>query len=360
MNENEPPVIPSNPAKPQRPVPQKKGRGWMWFSFFLLFCMLCGGGGFFMLAGMIGAAAGDLETNPTYDKQTVRNKGSENDLALIDLNGMIASFAVDANGHNQVQSLKRQFKWANNDASVEAILFRINSPGGEVLASDEIADIVRESDKPVIAVMGAVAASGGYYVAAPADWIVAHELTITGSIGVIMSGYSVRNLMDRAGVQPIVFKSGKNKDMLSMNKREEDITDEERKIVQDMIGETFGRFKKVVREGRDANNRDGRNGQVLADDWESFADGRILSGNTALEQGFVDELGDLDEGIARALKIAGIKDANVIRFKQPMNFSMMFPFLGKSEPQQIKIDWGVELPKLKAGRLYFLSPTLLY
>ena len=99
---------------------------------------------------------------------------------------------------------------------------------------------------------------------------------------------------------------------------------------------------------------------MLADDWESFADGRILSGNTALEQGFVDELGDLDEGIARALKIAGIKDANVIRFKQPMNFSMMFPFLGKSEPQQIKIDWGVELPKLKAGRLYFLSPTLLY
>ena len=146
-----------------------------------------------------------------------------------------------------------------------------------MLASDEIADIVRESDKPVIAVMGAVAASGGYYVAAPADWIVAHELTITGSIGVIMSGYSFRNLMDKAGVQPIVFKSGKNKDMLSMNKREEDITDEERKIVQDMIGETFGRFKKVVREGRDANNRDGRNGQLLADDWESFADGRILS-----------------------------------------------------------------------------------
>ena len=216
MNENEPPVIPYNPEQPQRPVPQKKGRGWMWFSFFLLFCMLCGGGGFFMLVGIIGAAAGDLETNPTYDKQTVRNNGSKNDLALIDLNGMIASFAVDANGHNQVQSLKRQFKWANNDASVEAILFRINSPGGEVLASDEIADIVRESDKPVIAVMGAVAASGGYYVAAPADWIVAHELTITGSIGVIMSGYSLRNLMDKAGVQPIVFKSGKNKDMLSI------------------------------------------------------------------------------------------------------------------------------------------------
>ena len=313
-----------------------------------------------MLLGMVGIGSMDLENSASHTRQTVRDHDSNQNIALIDLNGMIASFAVDANGHNQVQSLKRQFRWANEDDDVKAILFRINSPGGEVLASDEIADIVRESKKPVVSVMGAVAASGGYYVAAPSDWIIAHELTITGSIGVIMSGYSVRNLMDKAGVQPIVFKSGKNKDMLSMNKREEDITDEERKIVQDMIGETFSRFKKVVREGRDANNRDGRNGQVLADDWESFADGRILSGNTALEQGFVDELGDLDEGIARALKIAGIKDANVIRFKQPMNFSMMFPFLGKSEPQQIKIDWGVELPKLKAGRLYFLSPTLLY
>lgn len=313
-----------------------------------------------MFAGMVGIAAGDLDTNSSRTEQTVRDYDSNNKIALIDLNGMIASFAVDASGHNLVQSLKRQFGWANDDDEVAAILFRINSPGGEVLASDEIADIVRESEKPVISVMGAVAASGGYYVAAPSDWIVAHELTITGSIGVIMSGYSVRNLMDKAGVQPIVFKSGKNKDMLSMNKREEDISDEERQTVQDMIGETFGRFKKVVREGRDPENRDGKDGQILTEDWESFADGRILSGNTALEQGFVDELGDLDEGIARALEIAGISDANVFRYRQPMNFSMMFPFLGKSEPQEIKIDWGVELPKLKAGRLYFLSPTLLY
>jgi len=359
MSGNTPPVIHSQSLQPQ-PVHPKKSRGWMWLSFFLLFCVFCGGGGILMLLGMIGATAGDLESNTSRTVQTVRDHDSNNNIALIDLNGMIASFAVDASGHNLVQSLKRQFKWANDDDSVKAILFRINSPGGEVLASDKIADIVRESDKPVVSVMGAVAASGGYYVAAPSDWIVAHELTITGSIGVIMSGYSVRNLMDKAGVQPIVFKSGKNKDMLSMNKREEDITDEERKIVQEMIGETFGRFKRVVREGRKPENRDGKDGKVLTQNWESFTDGRILSGNTAIEQGFVDELGDLDEGIARAIKIAGISEANVIRYRQPMNFSMMFPFLGKSEPQQIKIDWGVDLPKLKAGRLYFLSPTLLY
>ena len=361
MSENAPPVIPSSLPQSQSTQPSvrpKKSRGWMWFSFFLLFCIFSGSG-FFLLLGMIGMSTASFEEN-TYYEQSLRDNDSSNKIAVIDLNGMIASFAVDASGHNLVQSLKRQFKWANNDSDVKAILFRINSPGGEVLASDQIADIVRESSKPVISVMGAVAASGGYYVAAPSDWIIAHELTITGSIGVIMSGYSVRNLMDKAGVQPIVFKSGKNKDMLSMNKREEDITDEERQIVEDMIGETFGRFKKVVREGRALDNRDGEDGETLSKDWESFADGRILSGNKALGQGFVDELGDFDDGIARAIEVADVSDANVIRYNQPMNFSMMFPFLGKSEPQQIKIDWGVELPKLKAGRLYFLSPTLLY
>jgi hypothetical protein len=78
------------------------------------------------------------------------------------------------------------------------------------------------------------------------------------------------------------------------------------------------------------------------------------------EQGFIDELGDLDTGIDRALEIVGLSEANVIRYQQPMNFSMMFPFLGKNDTNQIKIDWGIEIPKLKAGRLYFLSPTLLY
>jgi len=259
-----------------------------------------------------------------------------------------------------VESLRRQFKWANNDDDVKAILFRINSPGGEVLASDKIADIVRESKKPVISVMGALAASGGYYVAAPSDWIVAHELTITGSIGVIMSGYSIRNLMDKVGVQPIVFKSGKHKDMLSLGKREEDITPEERKIVQDMIDETFERFKKIVREGRDMINRDTEDGESLEEDWESFADGRILSGNMALAQGFVDELGDLDTGYERVRIMVDIKDANLIQYRQPMNLANLFSLFGKSDAKEIKIDLGVDIPKLKAGRLYFLSPLLLY
>jgi protease-4 len=332
----------------------------MWFSLFLVGCLLLGGFLVVMLA--IGSSGMSMSTNDgsSYDEVILRNNHSDNKIAVIDLSGLIASFSVDASGHNMIESLRRQFEWANKDDDVQAILFRINSPGGEVLASDNIADIVRESKKPVISVMGALAASGGYYVAAPSDWIVAHELTITGSIGVIMSGYSIRNLMDKVGVQPIVFKSGKHKDMLSLGKREEDITPEERKIVQDMIDETFERFKKIVQEGRDMDNRDTEDGESLEEDWESFADGRILSGNMALAQGFVDELGDLDTGYERALSLKGISDANLTQYRQPINLANLFSLFGKSEAKEIKIDLGVDIPKLKAGRLYFLSPTLLY
>ena len=356
MTDNAPPVISPGPS----PAPARKRRGWMWFSLFLMGCLLLGG--FLVVLMVIGSVGMSMSTNGSYsyDEVIFRNNKSDNEIAVIDLSGLIASFSVDASGHNMVESLRRQFKWANNDDDVKAILFRINSPGGEVLASDKIADIVRESKKPVIFVMGALAASGGYYVAAPSDWIVAHELTITGSIGVIMSGYSIRNLMDKVGVQPIVFKSGKHKDMLSLGKREEDITPEERKIVQDMIDETFERFKKIVREGRDMINRDTEDGESLEEDWESFADGRILSGNMALAQGFVDELGDLDTGYERVRIMVDIKDANLIQYRQPMNLANLFSLFGKSDAKEIKIDLGVDIPKLKAGRLYFLSPLLLY
>jgi len=337
----------------------------MWFSLFLMGCLLLGG--FLIVLLVIGAAGMSAGSGDSSNVEivTLRDNDSDNKIVAIDLSGLIASFSVDASGNNMVESLRRQFKWAREDDAVKAVLFRINSPGGEVLASDRIYEIIRnfqdECDKPVVAVMGALAASGGYYVAAPCNWIVAHELTITGSIGVIMQGYNLRNLMDKVGVRPMVFKSGKHKDMLSFDKLEADITPEERKMVQDLIDETFGRFKKIVREGRDLERRNKPgDGKALSDDWEEQADGRIFSGAQALGQGFVDELGDLDTATDRALKLAGHADADLIQYREPINLASLFRLFGKSETKEIKIDLGVDLPKLKAGRLYFLSPLLLY
>ncbi|MED5381017.1 MAG: signal peptide peptidase SppA [Verrucomicrobiota bacterium] len=361
MSDNSPPVIPPGPSA----APVRKSRGWMWFSLFLMGCLLLGG--FLIVLLVIGAAgmsAGSGDSS-SVEIVTLRDNDSDNKIVAIDLSGLIASFSVDASGNNMVESLRRQFKWAREDDAVKAVLFRINSPGGEVLASDRIYEIIRnfqdECDKPVVAVMGALAASGGYYVAAPCNWIVAHELTITGSIGVIMQGYNLRNLMDKVGVRPMVFKSGKHKDMLSYDKREEDITPEERKMVQDLIDETFGRFKKIVREGRELERRNKPgDGKALSDDWEEQADGRILSGTQAIGQGFVDELGDLDTATDRALTLAGHADADLIQYREPINLASLFRLFGKSETKEIKVDLGVDLPKLKAGRLYFLSPLLLY
>src|SRR5205085_7416090 len=139
-----------------------------------------------------------------------------------------------------------------------------------------------KTGKPVIAAMGSLAASGGYYVSAPCQWIVANDMTITGSIGVIMHGYNFRGLMDKVGVRPEVFKSGKFKDMLSPDKREEDISQEEREMIQSMVNETFDKFKTIVAEGRGAsakkNSGGSDKGHALVENWAQYADGRILSG----------------------------------------------------------------------------------
>src|SRR4029450_5729008 len=114
--------------------------------------------------------------------------------------------------------VEEQFRRAAEDKRVKAVILKVNSPGGEVLASDDIYNIIEKfqnkTQKPVVAAMGSLAASGGYYVSAPCQWIVANEMTITGSIGVILHSFNYRGLMDKVGLRPVVYKSGKLKDML--------------------------------------------------------------------------------------------------------------------------------------------------
>ncbi|HMJ88356.1 MAG TPA: signal peptide peptidase SppA, partial [Candidatus Acidoferrum sp.] len=267
-------------------------------------------------------------------------------------------------GYTMVDLVEDQFARAAHDDRVKAVILKVNSPGGEVLASDDIYTIVQKfqktTSKPVIADMGSLAASGGYYVSAPCQWIVANELTITGSIGVIMHGYNFRGLLDKVGVRPEVFKSGRFKDMLSPDKRPEDITPEEREIVQSMVNETFDKFKSIVSEGRaGAAQKNKGDGKSLADNWEQYADGRILSGKEALRLGFVDELGNFDVAVTRARKLANITDANLVQYQQPFDLGDLFNIFGKSEASTIKIDLGIDTPKLKLGHLYFICPTVL-
>src|SRR5262249_4295077 len=148
-----------------------------------------------------------------------------------------------------------QLKRAEEDDRVKAVILKVDSPGGEVMAADqihnEIAQFQTRSRKPVVASMGSLAASGGYYISAPCRWIIANELSITGSIGVIMSSWNYRGLMDKVGVLTQTYKSGKYKDMLSGSREPDSITPEEKRMVQKLIDETFAKFKQVVSDGRE-------------------------------------------------------------------------------------------------------------
>jgi len=176
-----------------------------------------------------------------------------------------------------------------------------------------------------------------------------------------MSTWNYRSLMDKVGVVPQTFKSGKFKDMLSGQRDLKEIPPEERAMIQSLIDETYSKFKQVVEEGReqafDSNQKLKQKGRKLSSDWTDYADGRVLSGTEAFRYGFVDELGNFEDAVSRARSLAGITAANVVEYRLRYEWSDLFRFFGKTEAKQIKVDLGFDAPRLQAGRLYFLAPT---
>jgi len=357
-----PPVITPPPARPVR-----SGRGWMVMTLLLAFVL-----GLVLLAELarsslhltMGAKSG-RQSGRVLEETLVENNSSDNKIAIIDVEGIISSMGVGHRGRNMVDLIDDQLKMAAADRSVRAVLLKVDSPGGEVMASDDISrallDFQEKHGKPVVVAMGGLGASGGYYVSAPCQWIVANELTMTGSIGVIMSTFNYRGLLDKVGVTPEVYKSGRFKDMLRGSKKPEEIDPEERKMIQNMIDETYAKFVSVVQKGRDRAEKENKGeGKTLAKNWKDYADGRVLTGKQAYDLGFVDELGDFETAVKRARKLSHIPDANLIRYQEPFNLANLFGLFGESEQGAVKLDLGLQLPKIEAGRLYFLAPTVAH
>ena len=359
-----PPVLPSNPSQP----PQQSGIGRHVFLFMVILVA-----GLFILGGWLVSSfsefADTMMAPPTdqYAELTLRAGDSEQRIAVVDVNGIITSYG--GLGDNMVSRTKKQLDLAGADSRIKAVLLRIDSPGGEVLASDEIAlaitEFQKKHKKPVIASMGGLAASGGYYVAAPCRFIVANELTITGSIGVIMQSINMHGLLEKVGVKPVTFKSGKNKDMLSPFNSPESVSGEQKAILQGFIDETYGKFVKVVENGRKKiDDRDDPLAKELDSDWRDAADGRILSGTQALALGMVDMLGNFDFAVAFAEEYVGIDKgkARLVKHEPPFNIGGLFSLLGKAEEKDpgtsLKIDLGLSVPQLKPGLPYYLSPHL--
>ena len=216
-------------------------------------------------------------------------------IALVRIEGPIGLDVTGPFGTSSgAEAIIRQLGEIEKDSSVKAVVVRINSPGGTVAATQEIYQKLwklRKKNIPLVASMGEIAASGGYYVASACNVITANYGTITGSIGVIAYSPNLKRLFEKLGISMNVIKSGKYKDILATHR---DITDEERKLLQSLIDSSYRKFLKDVALGRNMNQAD----------IEPWADGRVFSGEEALEHKLVDALGTLDDALDKAREMA--------------------------------------------------------
>jgi protease-4 len=304
------------------------------------------------LAGESGAGkAPKFEEAVVVESKAAKDaKGEEAKIALISLRGIITSSEPGSLGETMVDDLKMQLQQAARDEKVKAIVLHVDSPGGEVTASDMIYNAVRrvrdEHKKPIVVYMGSLAASGGYYVACGGSYLMANETTLTGSIGVIMQTINYEQLMGKVGVHTVTFKSGAFKDMLSGSRQ---MTDAEKEYVQGLIMQTYGKFVGIVARERQLDESALRSG---------LADGRVVSGKDAMEAKLINSLGEIEDAYAKAMELAKIKAATVIRYESPFKLGKLFRLLGQSERSakttvEVKVADALA-PKLEAGRLYYL------
>jgi protease IV len=219
----------------------------------------------------------------------------------------VAVIPVEGVIDNQMaKNVNRYLKQYGDDSRVKAIILRVDSPGGGVSASQEIyREVKRVKDdkkKKVVVSMASVAASGGYYIACPADKIFANPGTITGSIGVIAEWINYKGLAEWAKLKPVVFKSGEFKDTGSPIR---ELTESEKKYFQAMIDEFYNQFVGAVAEGRQGKGEAGA--ELTREKVVQLADGRVYTGETAKKNGLVDEIGNYEDVVKATAKLANIK-----------------------------------------------------
>lgn len=229
--------------------------------------------------------------------------GGGDAVAMIDLNGVITSDQPQLNIASQgitpglVENLLDQ---ASSLDQVKAIVVRVNSPGGSVVASDEIYHMLLDYEKPVVIWMGETAASGGYYISCAGDYVYAHPDTLTGSIGVITQFINVQDFLEEYGIEATVITSGPHKDMGSLFRG---MSEEERDIWNKMIDQIYDNFVQIVVEARD----------LPVETVRELADGRVYTGQQALNNGLVDAVGLTSDAVSKAAELGGIEgDPQVI------------------------------------------------
>jgi len=275
---------------------------------------------------------------------------------IIDISGFLSSTFDPGILGREGDVLSRVFsrlQRASSDDLVKGVIIRLDTPGGEVTASDilfhEILRYKKRSGRPVIALMMGIAASGGYYVASACDHIIAHPSTITGSIGVISIFPNVEDLFAKIGIKVNVIKSGTMKDSGSSFR---DLSDEERSLFQDMVDEFYLKFLEAVLQGR---------GESLSmEELKEIADGRVYTAQQALEKKLVDEIGYFRNAYDKTLASAGIASAKVIAYTYyPKTTTNIYA--STLQPSPLDEDEGLEIlaRSLKSGFYYLWLPQTL-
>ena len=268
-----------------------------------------------------GCNAPGLLITPVSGRQTLVETVLERDslfawdkIALIELNGVIVNAPKPqllGKGEHPVSYLLEQLEKARRDRAVKAVILRVNSPGGAVVASELMHEDIlhfRESGKPVIALMMDVAASGAYYIACACDEIVAQPSTVTGSIGVMMQMLDVSETMRMIGVKADAITSGEHKDAGSPLRP---MRAEERELFQGIIDQMYDRFVKVVAEGRP---------ELDEDAVRSVADGRIYTASQALELGLIDRIASMRETVDAVKKRVGVKKVRLVTYHRSLGY----------------------------------------
>ena len=250
---------------------------------------------------------------------------------------------------SMVQEIVSQLRKAEDDPEVKAVLLKIDSPGGSVIASDliynEIMAFKQRKKAKVVAAMMGVAASGGYYIALPADFILAHPTTVTGSVGVLFLNPNVSGLMEKIGVDVNVSKTGENKDMGSPFRQ---ATEEEQGIIQDIVDRLGAQFLDHIAEHR----------KLEPNRLKEISSARIYLADDALKLGMVDSIGYLDEAVSRAKKLADLpEDAKVVVYRRTeypddnLYNTSISRYEGRS-PSIISLELLPSFSKLQTGFYY--------
>ena len=306
---------------PPLPQPRRCSHVGFWISIsvlgvFLLFSMIVNMGLFVGLAAKSGTSIGGKAEDefPTFTEKWSYGAGDVKAVRIA-VEGAIfreSEESIFGIRYDRIEAIIRQIRAAKNDEAVKAILLEVDSPGGDLTSSDEIYKALQDfkqsaEGRKIVVFVRSMAASGGYYVSAPADWIIAEPTSIIGSIGVIMQTLNWKGLSDRIGLTDVTIKSGTNKDLLNPFR---DVSPEQVAQLQVMIDSMYQQFFTIVQTNR----------SIDTESLKAIADGRIFSADIALKNRLIDQIGYWEDAAAKVSELLGETAVRIVRYERRPEF----------------------------------------